>query len=178
MKYRLFIAIPIPDEIKNKIIDSIKLPDNFRITGFQNLHITLLFLGETEESKIIEITKILNKSIKYYKSFNLEISKYDQFPASGYPKIIFLTGENGKNELFNIANDIRSEFKKIGFYDNKSFKYHITVARQKYKNDEQFFLPELNNSLEFKIDKIILYKSDLRPNGPVYTPIWTGELNI
>ena len=177
MKPRLFIAIPIPKDIKNKIINTTILPDNFRLTRPENLHITILFLGDTEESQISDIKNILDKSVKNYSSFNLEISKYDQFPASGYPRIIFLTGEKGKNELFNLANDIRYKLKQIGFFDNKSFKYHITVARQKFKKEEQIFLPEINDPIEYKINKIILFRSDLKSSGPLYTPLWTGNLN-
>ncbi len=147
MKQRLFIAVPIPENIKNELINNTKLPDNFRLTHSQNLHNTILFLGETDEVNIHEIIKKLEESIKSHHSFDLEISKYDQFPPSGYPKIIFLTGENGKNKLFNLANDIRDKLKKIGFKDDKSFKYHITIARQKFKTDEKITLPNFNNSL-------------------------------
>ncbi len=176
MKQRLFIAIPIPEEIKKKIINNTKLPDNFRLTKPQNLHITILFLGDTDEIKIKEITNKLEKIIKNYNSFELEISKFDQFPASGYPKIIYLTGENGRNKLLKLANEIRINLKKIGFSDNKNFKYHITIARQKFKNQEQIILPEIKSSFIFQAEKVILYKSDLKPGGPEYTPIWDKKL--
>ena len=52
MKQRLFIAIPIPENIKKELINITKLPDNFRLTQPQNLHITILFLGETDENNI------------------------------------------------------------------------------------------------------------------------------
>lgn len=177
MKYRLFIAVPIPENIKKEIINNTKLPDNFRLTHSQNLHITILFLGETDETNIPEIIIELEKSIKSHHSFDLEISKYDQFPFSGYPKIIFLTGENGKEKIFNLANEIRNKLKKIGFKDDKNFKYHITIARQRFKTNEKIILPYLNNSKVFKVNEIILYRSDLKPEGPQYTSLWKGNLS-
>ena len=177
MKQRLFIAIPIPEQIKNKIINITKLPRNFRLTKSDNIHITILFLGDTDENSITDITDKLNESLRYCNSFELEISKYDQFPSGGYPRIIFLTGNNGKNKLLYLANDIRTKLKKIGFSDKKSFKYHITIARQKFKDDEPIRLPEINDPINFYVNKVILYKSDLKPGGPVYTSLWTGTLN-
>lgn len=176
MKQRLFIAVPIPENIKKELINITKLPDNFRLTQPQNLHITILFLGETDENNIPQIISELENSIKSHHSFDLEISKFDQFPTSGYPKIIFFTGENEKQKLFQLANDIRDKLKKIGFKDDKSFKYHITIARQKFKANDTIILPKINNSIIIKIDKVILYKSDLKSNGPIYTSLWTGKL--
>ena len=45
------------------------------------------------------------------------------------------------------------------------------------ESEEQVFLPKINTPLELKINKIIIYQSDLKPNGPIYTPLWTGNLN-
>lgn len=176
MKQRLFIAVPIPENIKKEIINNCKLPDNFKITQPQNLHITMLFLGEMDEITIPEIISKLDESIDSHHAFDLEISKFDQFPPSGYPKIIFLTGEKGKDKIIDLANDIRYKLKIIGFNDDKAFKYHITSARQKFKTNERIILPQMNNSMVFKVEKIILYKSDLLPNGPMYTSLWSRKL--
>ncbi len=176
MNHRLFVALPIPPDIRSNIINNIKLPSNFRITKPHNLHITILFLGETDENKIPKIIKKLEEITNTYNAFNLEISYYDKFPPTGSPRIIYVSGENGKKELLNLANEIRNKLNTLGFYDKKGFKYHVTVARLKYKADNEITLTSWNKSLQFRSDKIILYKSDLKPDGPVYTSLWTGRL--
>ena len=179
MKVRLFIAIPIPDDIREEIINNTKLDGNFRITKKENLHITVLFLGDTDESRIPEITEQIKDAIKNFKSFEAEISSFGQFPPKGYPKIIYVSGDRGSEKLAELADNIRNNLKKLGFYDDKPFKYHVTVARPRERSfTGSITLPELKNKLCYKVEKVVLYKSDLRPGGPVYTEVWSKELYV
>jgi RNA 2',3'-cyclic 3'-phosphodiesterase len=177
MKIRAFIAIPIPDEIKDELLSGLKLPGNFRIIKKENIHITLFFLGDTEESMIPEISRSVDKSIQQIKKFDLSIDSFGKFPERGIPRIIFFSGKEGKENLDLLTERIREELGKLGINDNKEFKYHITIARKNNSGVKQnFVLPELNKSYEFKVEKIILYKSELQRTGPVYSVILEKEL--
>ncbi len=176
MKHRLFIAVKIPDEIQNKIIKSISIPKNFKIIKPENLHVTILFLGDTDEETIPQINKTLQEISNKFESFNLEISGFGQFPSNGYPRIIYITGDKGKQELSLLAEEIRNKMKPLGYIDDKNFEYHVTVARMKFKSPEKAILPPLDTKYNFKTDKIILFKSELKPEGPIYIPLWIGNL--
>jgi 2'-5' RNA ligase len=176
MADRLFIAIPLPENIKENIIKTIDFPDNFKITKKDNLHITVLFLGDTEASKHGIIINTLNNVLKNHAPFYLEISKFGQFPQRGYPRIIYLTGIIGLDKLKKLADDIREKFREIGFTDDKHFEYHVTVARQKYYKNNEIKLPEIIVSHNFKVESVVLYKSELKPEGPIYTQIWSSRL--
>jgi len=169
MKQRLFIAVPIPSNIKDDVISKIKLPSGFKVTRPDNIHITILFLGDTSEEDIPKIIDIMEKSLSGEKSFDLSIDSFGQFPERGFPNIIFVTGKIGNIELFKLADKIREPLEKIGFKDSKPFKYHITVARNKYKERSDFNFPEITSDHTFKVAEVVLYKSDLQPSGPVYT---------
>ncbi len=176
MNNRLFIALPIPEGIREKISSGISLPDNFRLTRRENLHITILFLGETEASKNGIIINQLSHIIKNHRPFDLEISRYGQFPKNGYPRIIYFTGIIGLDRLCRLAEDVRNNFSTIGFTDDKSFEYHITVARQAYKKDNEIILPEMQRPYCFRADSLVLYRSELKPGGPVYSRVWSAGL--
>lgn len=177
MKIRSFIAIPLDDGIKEKILKNLDINNDYKITKKENLHITMLFLGDIEEKDISLIEKELEAITNKTKKFNLEISRFGQFPPTGIPRIIYVTGENGKEKLYKMGEEIKVSMQKIGFKDNKGFKYHVTVARAKKWANMKIELPEIKDKLEALVDKIELYRSDLTANGPIYTNLWEGYLN-
>jgi RNA 2',3'-cyclic 3'-phosphodiesterase len=179
MKKRLFIAIPIPDDKKNILLKQINFDNLFKITKKENIHITLMFLGDTEENLIPEIIKNLEESLKKIQKINLSVNTIGQFPPKGIPNIIYFTGEKGKSELISLSKIIKNNLKKINLFDSKDFNYHITIARlnKNQSNRVNIELPEINDKIEFIADKIILYQSELYKTGPVYTPIWQKELS-
>lgn len=177
MNQRLFIASAIPDDIKKDILKTVILPKNFKVTSIENIHLTYLFLGDTDPSLITKISDSLENCLSKKNSFDLEINSFGQFPEIGYPRIIFLTGIKGLEELKNVADLIRESMKKFGFTDRKDFKYHITVARCKENfKRERFKLPDLEKNYRFTLNEVTLYNSQLTPKGPIYTAIKTIRL--
>jgi RNA 2',3'-cyclic 3'-phosphodiesterase len=178
---RLFLAIPIPEEVKFEFLNEIKLPDCYRKTAVQNIHITLFFFGETQDNKIEGMIRDLDDLFTGYKSFDIEINSSGKFPENGFPRIIFLTGEKGRKDLEILSGKIRNIAKKSGFHDSKGFKYHITVARLNekaaIKSGPSFRMPVLSKAMTFDAGKIILYKSVLTGSGPVYSSIKEWILN-
>lgn len=178
MKHRLFIAIPIPGSIRHSIVNAVELPDDFKVTNPDNIHITLFFLGDTEEQLIEQIIPHIKNAVAGIDPFELEISHTGQFPRRGYPRIIYATGYKGKKKLLHIASTLREGLKTMDITDNKDFKYHITIGRNKrrYGGHGHFTLPDFPHTLEFTVEKVILYKSELQPGGPIYTPLYTEVL--
>lgn len=60
MRHRVFIAINLPEDIKQKLSEyEIKWPElPCRWTKKENLHITLAFLGYTTDEELVEVCKI------------------------------------------------------------------------------------------------------------------------
>jgi len=174
MVKRLFIAFTIPDKVKEIIRRSIILPGSLKIVSGNNLHITVLFLGDVEDVKIPEITCILDSLITIPLKINAEINKTGQFPEKGNPKIIYLTSEKENLLMKDLAGKIRDSLKILGYGDNKPFKYHITVARN--KNDKYYPIPKTDLKINFQLEKIVLFESILNKNGPEYISLFDKEL--
>ena len=176
MSKRLFIAVPIPEDVKERLMNDINLPDNFKKTAKENLHITLLFLGDTNKSLVPQLSSILSNILSSLNAFQLSICRTGQFPPKGEPNIIYVTGDEGQRSLVELAELVRNRLELLDFSDNKKFKYHITVGRLKFSGNDQVILPQLTQEYHFKVDRVILYESILKPDGPEYIELWKGYL--
>ncbi len=164
---RAFISINIPEEIKKeikKIQDS--LPEFFgKKTELENLHLTLKFLGETEEKRIEEIKEKL-REIKIEK-FKTEIDEIGIF-SPNFIRIVWLHMKDCDNLQKQIDNALKNLFKP-----EKRFMSHLTIARVKGVKDKKRFLQELKKrkieKIKFIVDKFYLMKSELTAEGPRYS---------
>lgn len=177
-KFRGFIAIDIDSlpklvEFENKIKQT---GAHVKLVEPKNIHITLKFLGDTDEEQIDEIEKIMKNSVEGTDPFNIQLKSTGVFPNQNYIKIIWIGIHNG-DQIGIIANKIDEELSEIGFKKEKrGFSAHLTIARVKSaKNKEQLMqIIEKYKEFEFadiKVDSIKLKKSDLTPKGPIYTTL-------
>lgn len=175
MSNRLFIAIPLPEPVKDFIEESASLPSNYKKTKRENLHITLQFLGDVEDERVEEIKEALNSSLQGLESFSLSIDRSGCFMRDRVPSLIYYTGSSGVGQLKNLAYRLNDSLAPLGYGEDRPFKYHITVGRLKYKRGH-YKLPELEGKITFKVDKVNLYSSELRSEGPIYTIITSKSL--
>lgn len=177
MLLRCFIAIEIPETIKKSVADII---DNLKKSGSdvkwvpeENIHITLQFLGETEESLIPDIKGALYKILAPYSSFYIKIADVGCFPSGKRPRVIWV-GMEGPQALIDLYKDISSEMVKFGYQkEERGFTPHVTIGRVKSNRN----MGELLRRLEefkvtdfpgFEVQNIKLVKSELKPSGAKY----------
>jgi 2'-5' RNA ligase len=183
MKVRTFVGIKIPQDLSSKIFkfSSEKLKNikgKIKIVEEENIHITLLFLGEIEQNKISEIIDELKK-IKH-KRFSIKIKGLGFFPSYEFPKVIWLGSES--DEITNLHYKIRDKLKIfVQKEDPKSFVSHITIARVKshISPSETKKLLNENSKLEFgefEVKEFHLFESKLTPYGPIYKIIESFNL--
>jgi len=168
VKKRLFIAIELPQEIKEKL--KIAADNRLRIVIQQNLHITFLFLGYVEEKRLEEIKKKIWEVSQNGNSFKLKLEKIIYAPPKSTYKMIWALFEKNAEyaKLNQLLAETLKEFKPDIYKDQL---IHITLARSKKplsnKDIEEIKLPVVEAE-ELNIEKIILYESLLRSSGPIY----------
>lgn len=177
-KFRGFIAIEIyafPGLIEfEKEIK--KTGANVKLVEPENVHITLKFLGNTEEEQIDEIERIIKDAVKEINSFHIQLKGAGVFPNQNYIKVIWIGIEHGE-EIAAIAHKIDEQLSRLGFKKEKrGFSPHLTIARVKSaKNKEKLLqIIEKYKDVEFgdiEVDSIKIKKSDLTPKGPIYTTL-------
>jgi len=177
---RTFIALELPEQELKKIIEIrnnyINDYDKIKWEPINKLHLTLKFLGDTDEKIIPEINSELEKIFKKYEVFELAFDKFGLFTKDKKPRILWV-GLKDNIKLNSLAQEIDNVISQFGFEKEKrKFTPHITLLRIKDK-DENFYkdfykltqveIPEIN----FKANKITFFKSTLLKTGSVYEPI-------
>ncbi len=171
---RTFIAVKIPEEIKEKILKKI-LPFKDKIKGRfvkkGSMHITLKFLGEIDEEQKNIFCGILKDVLKNYAPFSVRLKGTGSFPPKR-PRVLWLGVEEGAEELSGMAGALSEmAFKELGIKDEKrKFVPHFTVARLKTPHvPDEFFSQEIDFS--FPVDSVYFIRSFLKPSGAEYTDL-------
>lgn len=167
---RLFIAVNIPDTIKQKVMRVMdELPHDWRIKAVapQNMHYTLRFLGEIPDTDVARIISALS-GIKF-QPFEIKVEGIGVFPNEKYVRVIWL-GAKDAERLKRLAEDIENAIKHLGYRQDRPFSPHLTIARVRGKIDVKKLLERHKDTLfgAFVVSEFCLVKSTLTPNGPVY----------
>jgi RNA 2',3'-cyclic 3'-phosphodiesterase len=177
---RLFIALKVePEESLLMMISSIKAglkTDNIKWTSPGNIHITLVFLGDTEEKKINPLCSMLHDVCLGFGEFKLILKGSGVFRNFNDPRIIWTGIET--SEILNHLNAIIIDgLKSINIKPvSRSFNPHLTLGRIKHINDKtrlKTLIERFQNS-EFQlipVAEVILYESILSHSGPLYKPV-------
>lgn len=179
---RLFLALNIPDSIKQEIIDFrnsiIPTFEEYKWEPPEKYHITLKFIGNVRDSSVQKFKEKL-VFLENYKSFTCHYSKFGFFYADELPKILWL-GLSIDNDIFTFVKKINNELSALYIKpERRNFRPHLTIMRVKKKlsqdfinSFESFKLPDT----EFVADNISLIKSELHPAGSRYTEIHRYKL--
>lgn len=175
---RTFIALEIPFEELNNIIqlrDQVTgLSSGVKWESLDKLHVTLKFLGDTDENLLSSIKSELDTIVNTCSSFQIRFSKFGLFKKENDPKILWVGLEESK-ELSQIVEKIDNSFTKFGYpKEGRKFKPHITLLRFKGREDKQKVLKLLEVTVpqnSFIANSICLFKSELKPAGSVYTSL-------
>jgi len=174
-KKRLFIALNPPPEAKKKIKDIIGVlaKDSYGIKWVNRglLHITLRFLGETDEATESESIKRLKALAGNFGRQEIILNKIAAFPGLVRPRVIILSGEELKsNPIERLLVSIDEALAACGLNpDSKPFKTHLTLGRVK-STDFKINWPENLNvgPIKFSLNTFALMSSYLTPAGPIY----------
>lgn len=179
---RAFIAIDLPERIKRKIAklenDLKKCDLAFRWVKPENLHLTLKFLGDINQEQVSKIKEAIAKVSDKFSAFKASFNGFGFFPNERRPRVFFISIDK-KKLLKSIATELEEELETLGFKKEGKFKSHITLARIKdLKNIECLKSKIKNTQLDekFPTDTIILYKSTLTKEGPIYGKIFKSNL--
>lgn len=184
---RAFVALKLPESI----ISSIKrIQEDLKLYRFpvrwvrpEKIHLTIKFFGGIAESDLKNIGAAMNNCAGSYAPLSLSAKGVGVFPSITRPRIIW-TGISGEASLlFSIRNDLENRFEETGFKkEDRPFKGHLTLGRFRERTDSGKLIEALRKFQGFESEifvagKLYLYKSDLEPEGPVYTELLSAPFN-
>jgi 2'-5' RNA ligase len=177
---RIFIAIKIEagDNLL-KMISSYRTRLNkaqIKWTDTSNIHITIVFLGNTEDKTINAINSMMEDKCKGFGQFELILKGSGIFRNINDPRIIW-TGIEPSEKLSQLNNLIMNGLKELEIKtEDHPYKPHLTIGRIKHLNDGESLraLTEEYQHYEIQlvpVKEVILYESILLPTGPLYNPL-------
>jgi len=185
--HKLFIAIPLELGNKEKLVKYQKNQLNnicFRYVSEEDLHLTLVFLGDNDDLAISEVTKSMDEICKHFDPFTIKLEQIEYGPTPNHLRVVWIKGEREKT-LQDLKNKLQEELYSWGDInfqgEHKGFVPHITLARIK-NNDTKDLLPpkekvETKLPINITADKMILFESNSTKHGPEYNPIYESFFN-
>ena len=174
MMIRTFISIDVPmtDAISD-VLESLKHADGVKPTPKEQVHITLKFLGDTDEKKVEKLCNSLERLLSEKEAFDVMIEGIDAFPNRRDPKIVWL-GVKDPEQLIDAADIISDTISSMNLkYDNKRFSPHITVGRINGRCDLKDVFDDYDKKMfcTFRCDHIDVMKSVLTPKGAIHSVV-------
>jgi 2'-5' RNA ligase len=181
--FRGFIAVDIATtaEIVTFEKDIAKTNADIKLVEPENIHITLKFLGDTDEQKREAIEQAMKESIVGLQPFSITLKGTGVFPNQHYMKVLWI-GIINAGSLETIARTLEEKLGNLGFKkESRGFSPHLTIGRIRTARNKDKLIKVINQyaSNEFttqRIETITLKKSDLNPKGPIYTTLSTVHL--
>lgn len=139
-----------------------------------NWHLTLKFLGDTDEERASDISDALSDVT--LSAFTMQAGGAGVFPRIQHPKVIWLGLRQGADECTALASAINDALDGIGITrEKKQFRPHLTLGRvRKHARDNwQALLDAAGHEKwpAFTVDRFTLWQSDLQPTGAVHTVV-------
>ncbi len=186
MRLRLFIAIELDDKVK-QALDILQERLKRELPGLRwvkpnNIHLTLKFLGYTEEDKLPRLKEIVSKAAEETQSFTVTFSGLGAFPNTRNPRIIWVGVKEMSGALQTIVERLEKQVTALGLEaEKRSYKPHLTLGRVKErvgrKNFTDILAPFKNEDVgRVVVGEISLIRSDLTPKGPIYTTVHSAKL--
>jgi RNA 2',3'-cyclic 3'-phosphodiesterase len=177
MTKRLFIAIKVnPDNgflEEYRELRSLLRHEAIKWVEERNIHVTLKFLGETEEERIPAIITSIEQVAVLTSSFEFFLRGLGVFGSSYNPKVVW-TGIDPYDRLAALMKQVHKALEPAGFpMDRQNLVPHLTLGRVKFLRDKVLFQKALDNfkqisSEPMTTDRIILFESILKKEGPEY----------
>jgi 2'-5' RNA ligase len=183
---RTFIAIELPDDFKEMLTffqkELKKQAPSVRWISVENIHVTLKFLGEVEVERLAEIEHALDHVRRDSTVFSLRTKQFGGFPNLKKPRVCWL-GFETSSEMLTLQRRIEDALELAGFErDSRTFSPHLTLGRIKLpQNFDALYAFTENNpfpACEIAVKEYCLIRSNLKPQGAVYTPIHRYSLDI
>jgi 2'-5' RNA ligase len=156
---RLFLAL-WPDEAVRAQLMEARADLAGRMDGRwikpENLHLTLAFLGDVEQARIDEVTRIAGETAGA--GFHLRLDRAEFWPRNG---VVCLSASQIPEPLQALAAELARGLGAAGFpLEARAFRAHLTLARRGRSRDTRLDLP---TPVDWPVDAFRLVASRLSP---------------
>jgi 2'-5' RNA ligase len=184
---RTFIAIDPGKDIRNRLV---ALQEQLAKTGTEvkwvereNLHVTLLFLGEVDERDLPAVCKAVTDVAQQTLTFPMSVERASCFGSPRRPRTLWAGVGEGTQAACTLHDALELPLLELGCYrrEERQFTPHITLGRVKSNRPTDKLAAALAKNAgwqggETLVREVLVMGSELTPEGPVYTVLSRGKL--
>lgn len=178
MAFRVFISADLPrlDRLEPLMAEFRASGAPLKLVKLEQVHLTLKFLGDTEEALVPKIVEGMRRSVAGVAPFAIRVTGTGAFPNLRRMRVLWV-GLEGGQPLVEIARRLEAETEPLGYpREGRDFSPHVTLARVREGGNLDAARRVLEAHAadaygEFPVDRIRLKKSVLTPQGPIYSTV-------
>ncbi len=179
---RTFVALEFPavvGETLGAIIDRLRQAgDGVRWVRPDATHLTLKFLGEVDEARIPDVSRVVQDVARTYVPFTLRTSGVGGFPNRERAKVVWVGVGGDLEALAGLQKEVDEALGSLGFpRDERKYFPHLTLGRARRRpvevDEGESMRPR---AVSFRVERIAVMRSDLQPGGAIYTALGYGML--
>jgi RNA 2',3'-cyclic 3'-phosphodiesterase len=135
---RLFVAIPVPAAVRDSVIALVEhvraeadpAARDVRWVRLDGLHLTLRFLGPTEDDRIASVAEAVDRAAPSIAPFDIVIAGAGAFPSPARPRTLWLGVDTGGDQLAAAAGRLDDALAPSGWTrEDRPYRAHLTLAR-------------------------------------------------
>ena len=186
---RSFISVPITSQISSsakRIIQKLKpLDSGIKWVPLDNLHLTLKFLGEVDNTEVHDVCKCIRRVTDSVDPFELQFAGTGAFPNSDRPRILYAGVADPSGELVRMVTGLERELADLGFKpEPRDYTPHLTLGRTRSNSGRagDALIAEMRQLGdvelgEMVVEQVQLMASFLDKAGPTYQVMDTIDLD-
>jgi 2'-5' RNA ligase len=182
--YRLFIAVEISPEVRAELVvaqQRLKRGDfPVKWAAPESMHLTLHFLGETDVTLLPRLSAALDAALSGQSGMTLRLDGAGALPNLRRPSVVWV-GVGGATAALERAQAAAGQaLESLGLpRETRPFRAHLTLGRAR-REAAPTQLEQLGTAIRalpplapllWDVERVVLFRSDLRPSGPLYTEI-------
>jgi 2'-5' RNA ligase len=186
-RLRTFIAVETGKVIRDRLVS---LQESLARTGTEvkwveadNLHVTLLFLGEVEDRDVPALCRAVSEVCAGLGRFSMSVERVGCFPNPRRPRVVWAGVGAGTQEVVALHDALEPPLLALGCYRREGRQYtpHITLGRVRGDRPTDKLAAALARQAGWQggvtdVREVRVLSSELTPQGPVYTVLSRAPL--
>ncbi len=166
---RLFIAVPLPDEARHALAALLDGPLPGRVVQPRNWHLTLRFLGDTDEVTYDRLLHTLDGS-DLGAPFRVTLGALGAFPRPDKATVLWVGFSAGLGGFARLADVVAGAAEAAGFPpEDRPFRAHLTLSRIRPHQDVRSVVDRAPlDDVSWTVGEVDVFRSHLGSGGPRY----------
>jgi len=183
---RLFAAIEIGPVAQSRAADEqARLKETMRASSIRwtkhdQLHITLVFIGEVPDQRAATIVESMREPIPH-PPFRFELGGIGAFPPRGAPRALWLGVKSGAEQMIRVQSLVADRLEAAGVErEHRPFSPHLTLGR--WRDSRPSDRPRMSSAepptlARVDVRAVTLFQSLVSSDGSTYTKLVESPLH-